>query len=467
LGRRSGGLTLRRRKTTRLGGPHTTDSSPEREQEQAVLVKLITPANAAETDARNPLGELKALAEAAGAQVVDGLIQKRTTPDGRRYRGKGKAEELAARVQANEANLVIFDDELLPSQIRSLEKITGCRVIDRSELILDIFAARAQTHEARLQVEIAQLEYTSPRLRGMWTHLERIAGAGGASSAGVVGGIGTRGPGERQVEIDRRIVRDRLALLRREIERIDQRKLREVHSRSDQFTISLVGYTNAGKSTLMNALTGAGQDTRDMLFATLDTRTARWNLGGGSHVLLSDTVGFVRNLPHHLVASFRATLEEALHADLLCHVVDASVRGAVRQMEVVKGVLAELGCADKPTLTVLNKIDRSSDEALLDVLSRKSEPSLAVSARTGEGLERLAEYVSAAMQTKAVRLTLRADAGDGRLITLVGQLADVHDRTFVDDRVGMDVTIDRAKLGQLRARYETLEIVDPKARPED
>ena len=304
-----------------------------------MLVKLITPANASSVDARNPLGELKMLAEAAGAEVVDGLLQKRMKESTRTHIGKGKVEELAAKCDASEANLIIFDDELTPAQIRTLEKATERKVIDRSELILDIFASRAQTREARLQVEIAQLEYTSPRLRGMWTHLERIAGAGGGGQAGSVGGIGTRGPGERQIEVDRRIVRDRLTFLRKQIQQIDDRKTRTVKSRSDQFTISLVGYTNAGKSTLMNALTDAGQDARDMLFATLDTKTVRWELERRrKHALISDTVGFVRNLPHKLVASFKATLEEAIHADLLFHVVDASSKDAMRQVTVVKGV---------------------------------------------------------------------------------------------------------------------------------
>ena len=320
-----------------MDGLRQTDKSVE--QERAILVKLITPQNAAATNPRNPIGELKALAEAAGAEYVDGLIQKRMSPHPRTHIGKGKVQELIERSQASSANLIIFDDELSPAQIRSLEQMTKLRVIDRSELILDIFASRAQTHEAKLQVEIAQLEYTSPRIRGMWTHLERIAGAGGGSGAGVVGGIGTRGPGERQIEVDRRIVRDRLTQLRREIKRIDERKNREVRSRSDQFTVSLVGYTNAGKSTLMNAFTDVGQDAEDKLFATLDTKTARWSLGGGRHALLSDTVGFVRNLPHRLVASFKATLEEAIHADLLFHVVDASAREALRQAEVVNGGL--------------------------------------------------------------------------------------------------------------------------------
>jgi GTP-binding protein HflX len=435
-----------------------TAGTPRRER--AVLVKLITPYNAKETDARNPLGELKALAEAAGAEVVDALIQKRMGIEPGTYLGKGKVAELSTMVAASSAELVIFDDELTPAQIRSLEEETRARVIDRSELILDIFAARARTHEARLQVEIAQLEYTAPRLRGMWSHLERIAGAGGGGQAGVVGGIGTRGPGERQIEIDRRLVRERISYLRRQIEEIDRRKTREVKARADEFNISLVGYTNAGKSTLMNALTDAVQDARDMLFATLDTKTVRWNLGGGRYALLSDTVGFVRNLPHKLVASFRATLEEAIHADLLLHVVDASARDALRQIEVVRGVLNELGCGDRPTLTLLNKIDAVEDLTILDVAAEKHAPTLRISARTGRGLDQLTDYIVQQMQGRSVRAKLRVPAGDGKLLTLLGQWGQIHAQSYVNNDVELEVTLQRAHLAQLRARYPSLDVVE-------
>jgi len=433
----------------------------EAARERAVLVKLITPQNAAEMDARNPLGELKALAEAAGTEVVDAMLQKRLSIQARTYIGKGKVAELGERVAANQANLIIFDDDLTPAQIRTLEEETKCRVIDRGELILDIFATRARTSEARLQVEIAQLEYTAPRLRGMWQHLERIAGAGGGSGAGAVGAIGTRGPGERQIEIDRRIVRDRVAYLRREIARIDRRKTREVLSRSDEFNVSLVGYTNAGKSTLMNTLTDAGQDSRDMVFATLDTRTARWDLGGGKHALLSDTVGFVRSLPHKLVASFKATLEEAIHAHLLLHVVDASARDALRQIEVVRGVLAELGCDDNPTIVVLNKIDRAADEALIAVAEEKYAPAVRISAKTGQGVERLVEMVREKIGVASVEVTVRFPAREGKLITLLTRLAEKCAPRYLDSTVEMDLTIDRTQLEQLAHRYPSMQIVNP------
>lgn len=428
--------------------------------ERVILVKLIMPANAEKVDPRNPLGELASLVQAAGGEVVGGLLQKRTRPASGTYLGRGKVGELQTLAQAHDADLIVFDDDLSPAQIRSLEEATGRRVIDRSELILDIFAARANTHEARLQVEIAQLEYTAPRLRGMWTHLERIAGAAGGGGAGVVGGIGTRGPGERQVEIDRRIVRDRIAFLRREIKRIDVRKKREVRSRRDAYTISLVGYTNAGKSTLMNTLTGAGRDARDMLFATLDTKTVRWNLGGGSHALLSDTVGFVRDLPHRLIASFKATLEETVHADLLFHVVDVSARDAMRQIKVVQGVLGELGCADKPVLTLLNKVDIATDAALVDLLADQLEPAIAISARSGQGLDRITESVLDRMKPHSIDVTLRADAGEGKLLMLIERMAAVHERRYLRDTVEIDVTIDQAQLDQLTGRHPGLVVLN-------
>ena len=265
------------------------------ERERAVVAGVLLPNSNA--DFSNPLGELASLAESAGTHVVDSLLQKRMELSPTYAMGKGKLDELALKVEANDADVVIFDNDLTPRQIRALEKKVERKVIDRSELILDIFASRARTREAQLQVELAQLQYTAPRLRGMWTHLERIAGAGGGTAAGSVGGVGTRGPGERQIEIDRRIVKDRIAYLKRQIDDIDDRKQREVKSRGDQFTISLVGYTNSGKSTMMNKLTGIDRFAADMVFATLDTKTTRWDLGEGYAGLLSDTVGFIRNLP--------------------------------------------------------------------------------------------------------------------------------------------------------------------------
>ena len=299
-------------------------------QERAVLVACLVPDM--EYNPHDPLDELRSLVATAGAVPVAEMLQKRQKPSVKSFIGKGKVVELAAIVKAHDAECVIFENDLSPSQIRNIEKVCEVKILDRSELILDIFAARAQTVEARLQVEVAQLEYTYPRLRSMWTHLERIAG-------GAPAGIGTRGPGEQQLEIDRRIVQRKKSLLKKEIENLQERKAREVESRNlAYFTVGLVGYTNAGKSTLFNTATDAEVFVADQLFATLGTRTRQWDLGNGDHVMLSDTVGFVRNLPHHLVASFKATLEEAVHSNLILIVLDVADPHCQQQLRTVQKV---------------------------------------------------------------------------------------------------------------------------------
>lgn len=415
-------------------------------RENAILVKVLL-GDAEFGD--DPLVELAELARSAGAEVVSRVVQRRRSYHPATCVGKGKIEELGQRVEAFEAEVIIFDNDLSPSQIREIEAHTKCKVIDRSELILDIFAARAQTHEARLQVELAQLEYTAPRLRGMWTHLERIAGAGGATGAGAVGGIGTRGPGESQIEIDRRLVGKRVAFLKRQLAEIDRRKVREVEARRDYFRVSLVGYTNAGKSTLMNALTDAGTLTEDKLFATLDTLTRRWELGNGRYALLSDTVGFIRDLPHHLVASFRATLEEAIHADLLLHVVDAANPEAEAQIAAVNRVLADLSADARPTLLVLNKSDAVQDEAALVLLRDAHPEALRASARTGQGLDELRDAVLPRMRGEQRRMTLSVPVHDGKALGFLERFADVLGRRYEDGRAVLEVAISPRALDHL------------------
>jgi len=427
-------------------------------RERAILVGAVLPDGT--VDPYDPLAELASLARTAGAIVVDRVIQRRQRIDPAYYIGRGKVDEIRERAEAHDADVIIFDNDLSPAQIRDLERLTHRKVVDRSELILDIFATRARTREAKLQVELAQLEYTAPRLRGMWSHLERIAGAGGATGAGMVGGIGTRGPGESQIEIDRRLVGRRITQLRRELARIDRRKVREVQARCGEFTVSLVGYTNAGKSTLMNALTDAGVLVEDKLFATLGTTTRRWELGNGRVVLLSDTVGFVRNLPHHLVASFRATLEEAIHADLLLHVVDASSPRAEAEVRAVRGVLAELGLQGKPTLLLLNKVDAARDEALIQILEKGPEKALRISARTGRGLDALVEAVGAQMRTGQVDVTLMVDAGDGRALSFLDRCARVRHRSYADGRVYLEVSISGIDLARLRNGGGSVKVLD-------
>lgn len=414
--------------------------------EKAVLVGLILPGRETAGTRYDPLAELAALATAAGAEVVGRLIQRRSKICAGTYIGNGKVNELAEYAAQKKADVLIFDDDLSPSQIREIEKITQRHVIDRTELILDIFASRARTHSARLQVELAQLQYTAPRLRGMWTHLERIAGAGGGTAAGNVGGIGTRGPGERQIEIDRRLVRKRVTFLRGQLANIDRRKMREVKSRGDYFTIGLVGYTNAGKSTLMNALTDAEAYVEDKLFATLDTKTRRWDLGSGQVALLSDTVGFVRNLPHHLVASFRATLEEVIHSDLLLHVVDAASYDAVGQIEAVHQVLADLGCKDIPTIVVLNKVDALEDDSAIHLLRISLEDAVETSAKKGHGLEALRPRVLDQMRGRYVRLVVEADNGNGKLLAYVSRHGHILSQDYLDGAVRLDLRLPTAEV---------------------
>jgi GTP-binding protein HflX len=399
-------------------------------REKAILVGVILPDRCAGPE--DPLEEIRGLARTAGLAVVGSMIQKRPQVDPATYIGSGKVEELKERVEAHEADLVIFDNDLGPAQTRNLEKHLGVKVIDRTEVILDIFATRARTHEAHLQVELAQLEYAMPRLKRMWTHLSRYKG-----------GIGVRGPGEKQLEEDRRLVVHRIQDLKAKLAKVQARKEREVAGRGDAPTVSLVGYTNAGKSTLMNALTDAGVLVADKLFATLDTRTRRWRFRGGGHVLLSDTVGFIRDLPHALVASFKATLEEARQADLLLHVVDASSPEAEQQIGAVKDVLDELGLAEHPTILVLNKADRVPDRSFLDVLRAHHRDSVTISAAGGDGLDRLEQAVREALHEGALDVEIETGVGNGRVLAYLAQHAQIQRRTYDSDRVRLECRLPR------------------------
>jgi GTP-binding protein HflX len=397
----------------------------------------------------DPLEELRGLAATAGAIVVGGLCQRRQKVNPGSYIGKGKLQELQEQVQATDADVVVFDNDLSPAQVRNLEKATKVKVLDRSELILDIFATRARSHEARLQVELAQLEYALPRLRQMWTHLSRITG-----------GIGLRGPGETQLEEDRRLVDQRIRDLKSRLTEVQARKEREVKSRSDEHTVSLVGYTNAGKSTLMNALTGAGVHVEDKLFSTLDTRTRQWHLKDWGRVLLSDTVGFIRDLPHHLIASFKATLEEARQARLLLHVVDASNPQAEEQIKAVNAVLAELGCGDKPTLLVLNKNDRVADPSLLQVLERHHPRAVAISAAGRQGLGRLQEAVIEMLTADFADAAIETGAGNGRVLSYLAAHAEIYRQEFHEDRVSIRCYLPRHLLHHIQGPDVAVRFLD-------
>jgi GTP-binding protein HflX len=390
--------------------------------ERAVLVSVALPDRP--FLGNDPLEELRGLTETAGAFVVGELTQKRQQINPGSYIGKGKLAELQEAVQASNADVIIFDNDLTPGQVRNLEKATNVKVLDRSELILDIFATRARSIEARLQVELAQLEYSLPRLRQMWTHLGRAAG-----------GIGTRGPGETQLEEDRRLVDARIRDLKSRLVEVQARKEREVASRREEHTISLVGYTNAGKSTLMNALTGAGVLAEDKLFSTLDTRTRQWHLKEWGRVLLSDTVGFIRDLPHHLVASFKATLEEARQARLLLHVVDASNPQAEEQIKAVNKVLGDVGCGGKATLLVLNKVDRVRDLSYLQVLQAQHPRAVAISAATRHGLGDLQDAVIEMLSSDFADATVEVDAGNGKVQSYLAAHAEIYRQEFHDNRV--------------------------------
>jgi GTP-binding protein HflX len=415
-------------------------------KERAILVAAILRSSNGSDD----LAELTALAESAGAVVVDKFQQKIRTINPGTYIGKGKANQLSSRVKRFNADVVIFDNDLSPGQIRELEKIVEVKVLDRSELILDIFATRAKTKQAKLQVDLAQLEYTYPRLTRMWSHLDSVAGAGGATAAGAVGGIGTRGTGEQQLEIDRRLVSKRITELKRELANIDRRRIREINARRGLFKICLVGYTNAGKSTLLNTLTDAGVFVEDRLFATLDTRTRKWSPARGVEVLISDTVGFVKNLPHQLVASFKATLEEAVNADLLLHVIDVSNPDALKQIESVNNVLKEIGCGQKPVLEVFNKVDVVRNIADLEILQTLYPDAVSISAKTRYGMDELSEAVTSRYRGTELVLKVVSSQSNGKVQSFLRAHGQILSEQYQDSSVLIEARLGRNQLPELK-----------------
>jgi GTP-binding protein HflX len=385
------------------------------------------------------LAELGALAETAGAVVVGSAFQRRDQPDPAWYFGKGRAAELADEKANTNFNLLVVDDELAPNQQRSLETLLDCKVLDRSALIIDIFARHARTREGRLQVELAALEYHLPRLTRLWTHLSRTAG-----------GIGTRGPGESQLETDRRLVRDKIRKVRSELDEVKRHRATagRQRDRAEIASVALVGYTNAGKSTLLNALAGADVYAADMLFATLDPTSRAVNLPTGQRVVISDTVGFINKLPHDLVEAFRATLEEVIRADLLLEVVDASDPSFIGQQEAVQTVLDELGVGEKPRITVFNKID------LLDADLRAgpipaSGDSPFVSAATGEGLVQLLERVGSALRAQMVAIDTVVPYARGELVARARASGDV-DEAYTDTGIRLSGHLPSAMAAEVR-----------------
>ena len=389
-----------------------------------------------ETATESTLEELKALLETAGGTAVGTLLQSRPAPDPHSFLGEGKVEELRQAVEATGANMVIFDNDLSPSQIRTLEDITGATVIDRSALILDIFAQRAKTREGRLQVELAQYQYLLPRLSGMGRSLSRQGG-----------GIGTRGPGETRLESDRRHIRTRISRLQQELKEVRrvrgvQRQLREKNSVP---VVALIGYTNAGKSTLLNALTGAGIPANNRLFDTLDTTTRRMTVSDTLDVLLSDTVGFIAKLPHNLVEAFQATLEELQYADLLLHVIDASDPDRTAHMEVVEKLAAQLAPQGVPIIEVYNKADLVEPQ-LIPV----GENKVAISAATGTGLPRLLELVEQNLDTGVKRVTMKLPYAAAGEVDRIHREGKVFTTEYENDGILVEAALSREMQGRYR-----------------
>lgn len=391
------------------------------------------------------LHELARLTDTAGGAVVGSLVQRLDAPNPRYYIGEGKARALAELVAEREGNLVIFDEELSPAQGKNLEELVKVRVMDRSELILDIFATRARSSEARMQVELAQLEYLLPRLKRMWSHLSRIRG-----------GIGLRGPGETQLETDRRLIGTRIGDLKRKLREVAKARAVQRKSREGSFRVALVGYTNAGKSSLLRALSGADLFVEDRLFATLDSATRSVDVGDGYEALVTDTVGFIRKLPHHLVASFRSTLEEAREADVLLHVIDASHPDWEEQWHVVLDVLGELDLEDRDTILVFNKTDRLAEgegEALAArIRALEATPAVFVSAHRPETLEALKETLRARIRSRLPRIVVRIPVSDGEAIASVYREGEVTDREDQELDVRLTARVPQGLVGRLSAR---------------
>jgi GTP-binding protein HflX len=409
--------------------------------ERAILVGA-PPAAEPEALVDEHLEELERLADTAGAEVVGTLIQRLDSPNPALYIGRGKAEQLRLLADGTDASLIIFDEDLTPAQGSALEKALDRRVMDRTELILDIFALRARTAEARLQVELAQLQYMRSRLKRMWTHLSRIQG-----------GIGMRGPGETQLETDRRMMDRRITRLRQELAHIARARDTRRRGRSDEFRVALVGYTNAGKSSILKKLSGADLFVEDRLFATLDSATRAVELDAGYRALVTDTVGFIRKLPHHLVASFRATLEEAREADLRVHVVDASAPGWDHQVEAVQQVLVDLEIPETGTLMVFNKTDQlthTEEEALRGRVSVEWPENVFTSVVEAGGLEPLKREILGRLQRLRPMVVVEIPVTDGKTIAEAYREAEVLERTDRDMSVLLRARVPVATLGRWR-----------------
>ena len=397
--------------------------------EKAITVGVILP-GINESEVQNHLDEMDLLADTAGAEVVGRVTQRLSKINPSFFVGKGKAEQIINQAKMLNVNLILFDNELSPAQIKNYHKLADdIKIIDRSGLILDIFQKHAQTREAKTQVELAFCQYLLPRLTRQWTHLERQ-----------MGGIGTRaGMGETQIEIDRRLIRNRISKLKKDLKRIDRERETQSQRRKNEFRVALVGYTNAGKSTLFNALTGADVHIQDQLFATLDTTIRQLDLGNSHQVLLSDTVGFIRKLPHNLVASFRSTLKEVLEANLVLMVLDASSSIMVEQLETIRDVLSELGAGHMPEISVLNKIDLITDKNMVKKLHRQFPDAVAVSALQHLRLNELRSKILRTMENDYETVDLQIPYEYGKIIAQVQDGVEVLERVYDDQGIRLKI----------------------------
>lgn len=410
----------------------------KQEVEKAILVGVKMPGTTSEM-MEDHLSELELLADTAGAETILKMVQERNRPEPAFFIGKGKAEELKQLVELNEVNLVIFDDDLSPSQTRNLEKLIEKKILDRSGLILDIFAAHAQTNESKLQVELAQLQYMLPRLTRMWTHLSKQ-----------FGGIGTKGPGETQIETDRRIIRTRISRLKEKLRKIESQQQTAAGGRKDFIKASLVGYTNAGKSTLLNLLTGSDVLSEDKLFATLDSTTRAYDLTKNKKVLLSDTVGFIRKLPPHLVASFKSTLNVVRDADIILHVVDVTHPFFEEHIDVTDETLKDLKCKDKPQIKIFNKVDKLEDKDRLSYVLNKYENSVAISAFKGMNIGRVQEMLQIEYDRTHQENTAKIHAGNSKLISFIHANAEVLSVNYNEDIAEITYTADTENFNKIQ-----------------
>ena len=413
------------------------------EKEKVLLVGIYS-LSSEKFQAQEHLEELALLTCTAGGIPVAKILQQRNRPDVNSYVGKGKLNEINRQINALGVKTIIFDDDLSPTQIRNIEKVTDAKVLDRSALILDIFASRAQTAAAKTQVELAQLQYLLPRLTRYWTHLSRQSG-----------GIGTKGPGETQIETDRRIISKRIGVLKSKLEKLDKQRTTQRKSRDQMTRVSLVGYTNAGKSTLMNALTNSCVFAENQLFATLDSTVRRHQLKS-QEILLSDTVGFIRKLPHHLVQSFKSTLDEVREADLLIHLVDGSSKMVHEYIEVVEQTLKELKSNKKQTLLVLNKVDRIDDEQH-EMLRAEYPSALFISSVRGIGLSQLEEAIEQKIESKYRQVDLDIPIQAYRAVAFIHQCANVENEKYTGEYVHISCRIDEKDFKQLSKMLNTIE----------